>query len=69
VRRTPGLRLAAVQSDAVFFLDFVDQWDPKSPWHDSCARLAASLAMDRKAVNEAEALGSPGARATSCHAT
>ena len=60
VRRTPGLRLMAVRTNAVFFLDFAEQWDPKSPWHDRRLRLAASLAIDRKAINEAEALGSSG---------
>src|SRR5204862_4076702 len=60
IRRTPGLKLSAARTNAVFFLDFVDQWDPKSPWHDRRVRLAASLAIDRKAVNEAEALGFSG---------
>jgi peptide/nickel transport system substrate-binding protein len=60
VRRTPGLRLTAVRTNAVFFLDFVDQWDPKSPWHDRRVRLAASLAVDRKAINDAESLGFSG---------
>ena len=60
VRRTPGLRLMAVRTNSVFFLDFVDQWDPKSPWADQRVRLAASLAIDRKAINEAEALGFSG---------
>jgi peptide/nickel transport system substrate-binding protein len=60
VRRTPGLKLNAVRTNTVFFLDFVDQWDPKSPWHDKRVRLAASLAIDRKAINEAEALGFSG---------
>jgi peptide/nickel transport system substrate-binding protein len=60
VRRTPGLKLTAVRTNAVFFLDFVDQWDPKSPWHDRRVRLAASLSVDRKVINEAEALGFAG---------
>ena len=60
VRRTPGLKLSAQRTNAVFFLDFVDQWDPKSPWHDRRVRLAASLAIDRKAINEAESLGFSG---------
>ncbi len=60
VRRTPGLKLTAVRSNAVFFLDFTEQWDPKSPWHDRRVRLAASLAIDRKAINEAEQLGFAG---------
>jgi len=33
------------------------QWDPKSPWHDRRVRLAAALAFDRNAINQAETLG------------
>ncbi len=57
VRRTPGLRLVAPALPGVFWLDFPDQWDLKSPWHDQRVRQAASLAIDRKAINEAETLG------------
>jgi peptide/nickel transport system substrate-binding protein len=60
IRKTPGLKLMAVRTNTVFFLDFVDQWDPKSPWADQRVRLAASLAIDRKAINEAESLGFSG---------
>ena len=60
VRRTPGLKLSAVRTNAVFFLDFVEQWDAKSPWRDQRVRLAASLAIDRKAINDAESLGFSG---------
>jgi peptide/nickel transport system substrate-binding protein len=41
----------------VFWLDLPDQWDPKSPWSDRRVRLAASLAIDRQALNQAETLG------------
>jgi len=34
-----------------------EQWDPKSPWADRRVRLAANLAIDRQAINEAEFLG------------
>ena len=34
-----------------------DQWDPKSPWADRRVRLAASHALDRNALNQAETLG------------
>jgi peptide/nickel transport system substrate-binding protein len=37
--------------------DFLDQWDPKSPWADRRVRLAANYAIDRQALSEAETLG------------
>ena len=58
VQRTPGFRLVAPkESQGTFWLDLPDQWDPKSPWHDKRVRQAASLAIDRKALNQAETLG------------
>src|SRR3989441_9962146 len=58
LRRTPQLRIVSrLTGNGVFWLDLPDQWDPKSPWHDRRVRLAASLALDRQAVNQAESLG------------
>ena len=52
IQRTPGLSLksAIVGTQWVYF---PEQWDPKSPWHDERVRRAASLALDRKSINEA----------------
>jgi peptide/nickel transport system substrate-binding protein len=57
VRRTPNMKLVAPLLYGIYWLDFLDQWDPKSPWHDRRVRQAASLAIDRKAINQAEMLG------------
>jgi len=57
LRRTPGLTLKPNYPPGTFWLNFVDQWDPKSPWHDRRVRLAANHAIDRQAVNQAETLG------------
>ncbi|MGH7374772.1 MAG: ABC transporter substrate-binding protein [Candidatus Rokuibacteriota bacterium] len=57
VKRDPTLKLAFSGGIGTFYLDFLDQWDPKSPWHDRRVRLAASHAIDRQALSEAETLG------------
>src|SRR5213078_1059492 len=57
LRRTPGLTLRPVVSSVMMWVAFVDQWDPKSPWHDRRMRLAVNLAIDRPALNQAETLG------------
>jgi peptide/nickel transport system substrate-binding protein len=57
VKRDPTLKLAFSGGIGTFYLDFFDQWDPKSAWHDRRVRLAASHAMDRQALSEAETLG------------
>src|SRR5437879_2895739 len=57
VKKDTTLRLAFSGGIGIFFLDFLDQWDPKSPWADKRVRLAASHAIDRQALSEAETLG------------
>jgi peptide/nickel transport system substrate-binding protein len=57
IKRDPNLKLAFSGAIGTFYLDFFEQWDPKSPWADRRVRLAASLAVDRRALNEAENLG------------
>ena len=57
IRRTPGLTLKPNVGQATHWVYFADQWDAKSPWHDRRVRLAANHAIDRTAMNEADALG------------
>src|SRR2546422_460252 len=57
LRRTPGLTLKPAIANNSYWVYFVDQWDPKSPWHDRRVRLAANYAIDRQGINQAETLG------------
>ena len=57
IRRTPGLTLKPNVGQATFWVNFPEQWDARSPWSDRRVRLAANLAIDRAAMNQADALG------------
>jgi peptide/nickel transport system substrate-binding protein len=57
LQRTPGLTLKATVIQAPQWVSMLDQWDPRSPWHDRRVRLAANLAIDRKTINQAITLG------------
>jgi peptide/nickel transport system substrate-binding protein len=57
LQRSPGLTLKPTVIQAPQWVSMLDQWDPKSPWHDRRVRLAANLAVDRKALNQAITLG------------
>jgi peptide/nickel transport system substrate-binding protein len=57
IRRSPGLTLKPNVGQATHWVYFAEQWDPKSPWHDRRVRLAANHAIDRNAMNQADALG------------
>ncbi len=56
LQRSPGLTLA-VSHTAPFWVYFPEQWDAKSPWSDVRVRRAASLAIDRKGINDAITFG------------
>lgn len=57
VKSDPKLRLAQVIPSAVWWLDFPEQWKPRSPWADRRVRLATNMAIDKQAINEAERMG------------
>jgi len=57
IRDDPKLRLAKVIAPATWWVEYPEQWNPKSPWHDPRVRLAANLAVDKDGINEAERLG------------
>jgi peptide/nickel transport system substrate-binding protein len=57
IRKTSGLRLAAPLVSGAFWIELPEQWDPRSPWSDPRVRLAASHAIDRPGINQAEMLG------------
>jgi len=51
------MQLVATRHASIFWIEFAEQWDPKSPWSDRRLRLAVNHALDRKATNEAACLG------------
>ena len=57
IKADPRLRLLHVVPPATWWLEFPEQWTPRSPWADRRVRLAATVALDRPALNEAERLG------------
>ena len=57
VQRDLKLRLAVISAPVTWWMEFTEQWNPASPWHDRRVRLAANLAIDRQALIEAERLG------------
>lgn len=57
VKRDPALQLVDTRHASIQWLEFAEQWNPKSPWHDRRVRLAANYAIDRQAINEAACLG------------
>jgi peptide/nickel transport system substrate-binding protein len=58
IQKSSGFKLVSrAVAPSAFWLDLPDQWDPRSPWHHLRVRQAASFAIDRQALNQAETLG------------
>jgi peptide/nickel transport system substrate-binding protein len=57
VRSDPRLKLVATRHASSAWIEFAEQWDARSPWHDRRLRQAVNHALDRKAINESACLG------------
>jgi peptide/nickel transport system substrate-binding protein len=57
VTKDGRLVLVDTRHASIFWVEFADQWDPKSPWNDKRLRQAVNYALDRKATSEAACLG------------
>ncbi|MGH7354884.1 MAG: ABC transporter substrate-binding protein [Candidatus Rokuibacteriota bacterium] len=57
IMRDPRMQIVASKHASIFWVEFADQWDPKSRWHDKRLRLAVIHALDRQRINEAGCLG------------
>src|SRR5262252_4357511 len=49
IKSDPKLRLGQVISAATWWIEFPEQWNPQSPWHDRRVRLAVNYALDKQA--------------------
>jgi peptide/nickel transport system substrate-binding protein len=57
VQKDPSLKLVDTRHPSIFWLEFAEQWDPKSVWADIRLRQAVNYALDREAINQAACLG------------
>ncbi len=57
IQNAPGVQVVATKHASIMWVEFPDQWDPKSPWHDKRLRLAVNYALDREGINKAACLG------------
>ena len=57
IQKDKRLRVVATRHASIFWIEFADQWNPKSPWHDQRMRLAVNYALDREGINKAACLG------------
>jgi peptide/nickel transport system substrate-binding protein len=57
VQRDPNLTLVDTRHPSIFWLEFAEQWEPKSIWADIRLRQAVNYALDREAIYQAACLG------------
>jgi len=57
IKDDPSIKIVATKHASSQWIEFTEQWDPKSPWHDKRLRLAANYALDRQAISDAGCLG------------
>lgn len=51
--KDPKITVVASNSDGPVVLNFLDQWDPSSPWANQNIRQAAALAIDKQGIMNA----------------
>src|SRR5919109_1834447 len=56
-KRDPNLTVVDTRHPSIFWIEFADQWDPKSVWADIRVRQAVNYALDRQAISDAACLG------------
>jgi peptide/nickel transport system substrate-binding protein len=57
IQRDSRMQVVPSKHASIFWIEFTEQWDAASPWHDKRLRRAVNLALDRKRINEAACLG------------
>ena len=57
IKRDARFQVVASKHASIFWIEFAEQWDPKSPWHDKRLRQAVNVALNRQQINQAACLG------------
>ena len=57
IRNDKRMQLVATKHASMIWIEFTEQWNPKSPWADIRLRQAVNYALDRKRISEAACLG------------
>jgi peptide/nickel transport system substrate-binding protein len=57
IKRDSRFQIVSSKHASIFWIEFAEQWDTKSPWHDKRLRLAVNHALNRQQINEAACLG------------